>query len=393
MIKKFFENKWTKRVFSIASAFYCAGVFWLCYFALFFDMEIKSKGNLCVLITGISLIFLVVMLYTRKQIITRLSSLLLIPALLPVILYYFGEWSMIIPIAATSLIIFLLSGVGEGMKTAFGTGYLLLYIFGSLGYFLINSMFVTVTNSETVRASISPSGNYRCYIVNIHDTSSGSTTVYVEPNNADRDYKFATFRIRNFERACYVERPMIEGDITLEWKQQARSEITAYLKSISDTIVIHLSESQLGMLGYTYNSKLVLTDLEPIDFKNLGRQKGETVTLESLSNAQLAQFKFGRTAEGEYYILNPAPELVNEMKAEPGEKIYIKDISSKWKDKYFVAKDDTVMLSSLSELQLDMLGVPAIGDVLYFNGQPCFRYYVAVLENYFDTDHKKLALF
>ncbi len=36
---------------------------------------------------------------------------------------------------------------------------------------------------------------------------------------------------------------------------------------------------------------------------------------------------------------------------------------------------------------------PESGDVLYFNGKPCFRYYVAVLENYFDLDHKSLSLF
>ena len=38
------------------------------------------------------------------------------------------------------------------------------------------------------------------------------------------------------------------------------------------------------------------------------------------------------------------------------------------------------------------LGVPEKGDVMYFNGEVCFRYYVAELEEYFDVDSRHFSL-
>ena len=50
------------------------------------------------------------------------------------------------------------------------------------------------------------------------------------------------------------------------------------------------------------------------------------------------------------------------------------------------------MLNTLTDEQLAMLGVPESGDVMTFNGKICFRYYVAVLENYFDVDDRSLSI-
>ena len=128
-MKNILANIWTKRVFSIFSGFYAFGACFLCYCSLFYTVEITSKSALCVLLSGISLFFLVIMIYTRKQLITTLSSFVILPAMLPVILFYFGEWHLIIPIVAVGIIIFLMSGAGEALKTTLGTIFLLLYIF------------------------------------------------------------------------------------------------------------------------------------------------------------------------------------------------------------------------------------------------------------------------
>ena len=104
--------------------------------------------------------------------------------MLPVVLLYFGEWGLIIPIVIVGIVILLLSGAGEGMKTAIATIILLLYIFGALGYFLFTSFFVAATKEEVIDTGVSPSGAYRYRIVNTEDTSNGSTAIYVEPNTA-----------------------------------------------------------------------------------------------------------------------------------------------------------------------------------------------------------------
>jgi hypothetical protein len=388
-MKTFFSNIWTKRAASLLSGFYCFAVCFLCYCSLYYSIEIGSNITICLLATGISLLFLIAMIYSRKQIITRIVSVVLLPAMLPVVLFYFGQWYLIIPIVATSLVIFLLSGLGEGAKTAFGTAFLLIYIFGSLGYFLVTSLFMPSTNKKEVALSVSPSKLYRCSVVNVNDSSKGSTSVYVEPNDKDYDFKFVKFKLHSLERTVHMERP-INANVKIEWAQKTRQEITTELNALSPNIIVHLKESQLEALGYTYNDKLKMCDLTAHQYNLLGLPNGSDVYLSQLTDEQLALFKIAKDKKG-YYLTKPCKEILDDMHKDANDKIYFQDMSSAWKSEYCVEKDDSVLLSSLTDENLAMLGVPENGDVLYYNGEVCFRYYVAILEDYFDFDNKTVA--
>ena len=159
-MKKFLDNIWTKRGASLISGLYAAAACYLCYCSIFYNIEVSSPGLLCLLVSGVSLFCLVIMLYSRKQVITRIASVIILPAMLPVVLMYFGQWELIIPIIITGICILLLSGSGEGFKTAFGTIFLLMYIFGALGYFLITSFFVTASKTTEIFASNHKNGKY-----------------------------------------------------------------------------------------------------------------------------------------------------------------------------------------------------------------------------------------
>lgn len=392
-MKKFFANIWTKRVVSLISAGYTFLVCYLCYCSIFYDIEVASRASLCLLVTGVSLGVLVTMLYTRKQILTRLSSFIILPAMLPVVLLYFGEWGLIIPIIATGIVILLLSGAGEGVKTAFGTIFLLMYIFGALGYFLITSFFITSSKTETVVSGVSPSQQYRYYVINTEDSSNGSTAVYVEPNYADMHYPFTTFTLKNIERRVYLERPLAET-VDVQWTTQTRQEITAQLNAISENIIIHLSEDKLEKLGYTYDSKLALTGLTTEQKKAVGRTASdiEDILLDTLTPEQLAYFDIGKSADGRYYVLTPPTELLEKLKKGAGETVYFSEMNSDWQAEYSVTKDDSVLLNSLTDENLAMLGVPESGDVMLYNGKVCFRYYVAVIDDYFDVDERSFSI-
>jgi hypothetical protein len=348
--------------------------------------------SLCLSVIAVSFVALVIMLYSRKMFLTKLSSVLILPAMLPVVLFYFGEWEMIIPIIVTGICILLLSGAGEGFKTAFGTIFLLMYIFGALGYFLITSFFVTSTESVTVESGVSPSGLYRYSIINTEDTSNGSTSVSVEPNDADVSFPFVTFQLKNIDRVVYLERPIAENPV-VEWTTQTRSEITAELNSISDTISVHLTEDQLEELGYTYDNKLVLSELNSTQKESIGKTSSdiESVPLDELTDDQLLGFGIGRNSSGRYYILNPSAELLEEVDKKTGETVYVSEMSSDEQSEYNIEKDDSVLLSTLSDDDLAMIGVPESGDVMTYNGKVCFRYYVAILEDYFDVDDRTLS--
>ncbi len=392
-MSKFLANVWTKRVASLVSGLYAFAACYLCYFSIYFDIEVTSRASLCLLVTGVSIFALVFMLYSRKQIITRISSCIILPAMLPVVLLYFGEWGLIIPVVATGIIILLLSGAGEGTKTAFGTIFLLLYIFGALGYFLFTSFFVTASKTQTVAEGVSTSGKYRYTVINTEDSSNGSTAVYVEPNDADITYPFVVFSLKNIERIVNLDRPMQE-QAEVQWITQTRQEITAHLNTLSDEISVHLNESQLEQLGYTYDNKLALTGLTGEQKRAIGKSVSDidTVYLDTLTAEQLAVFSIGKDSAGRYYVLEPMPELLEQTGRSASETFYFNELSSAWQEEYNVTKDDSVLLSSLTDEQLAMLGVPESGDVMLFNGKVCFRYYVAELEEYFDVDDRSLSI-
>ena len=86
-MKKFFANIWTKRVVSLLSAAYAFMACFLCYCSLFYSIDVHSNAGVCLMTTGISLIGLVAMLYSRKQIITKIASFVILPAMLPFVLF------------------------------------------------------------------------------------------------------------------------------------------------------------------------------------------------------------------------------------------------------------------------------------------------------------------
>ncbi len=432
-MSKFFANVWTKRVVAVLSIVYMLFVCRLCYFSIFYDMHINDRVSTCLAVSGVSLAALIVMLYTRHQILTRIASFVILPAMLPVVLLYFGEWGLIIPIIAAGIIILLLSGAGEGIKTALATIILLMYIFGALGYFLFSTFFVASVKEQVVDTGVSPSGTYRYRVVNTEDTSNGSTAVYVEPNYADVKNTFATFTLKNQEHIVYMNRP-VQSKVDISWTTQNRQEITDKLNSISDEIEVTVTDAELKRLGYTYDNKLMLSNLSASRKFALGLTASDVdpVPLDSLNAEQLDFFGIGKEADGRYYILDPDPLVVEKNGTDPGERIYFSEIKPKALKiynrlnvdpptgiTYFnVTKSHTVMLNTLTDAQLADLGVSESGDVMLLSSSKMvvaeedknkedavpteevvtaqdkivFRYYVAELEDYFDVNSRRLTL-
>ncbi|MCI5794396.1 MAG: hypothetical protein MR022_05580 [Ruminococcus sp.] len=405
-MNNFLGNIWTKRVVAVLSLLYALAVCRLCYFSIFYEIHVRDRVSLCLTVTVVSIIALVAMLYTRKQVITRIASFIILPAMLPVVLLYFGEWGMIIPIIITGVTILLLSGAGEGGKTAVGTIVLLMYIFGALGYFVFTSFFVSSAKETLVEKGTSPSGRYRYTVINTEDTSNGSTAVYVEPNYADEDFPFVNFTLKSMDRVVYRVRPIAE-EIDIEWTTQSRQDVTQQIEAISDNIEITLTDDELKQLGYTYDNKLTLSDVD-IDMKlqiGLDGSNVDPILLDSLNDEQLAVFGIGRDQNERYYILSPSAEVIDSAGAGSGKKIYFSEIDSdtiekfqsEYLDEYYdykfkVTKDRTVLLNTLTDEQLKSFGVSDQSDVMTFNGKVCFRSYVAEIEDYYDVDSRHLSI-
>lgn len=271
-----------------------------------YTVSVPNRPILAITLSLIGILVISSMLYSRKHFLTKFSCMLLLPCLLPTVLLNFHEWALIIPLAATCLLMFFFSGVAETPKTIFGTVYLLLYVLGSLGYFLAVSLLSTASTSTLIESRVSDSGSYRYSLINTEDSSGGSTKVTISPNDMDINFSVISFLAEDYERTVYIERP-IQNEISLEWKTVSRQEVTSELKEISDRVTVALSKETKVSLGYSEDAD-----------------------------------------------------------------VYIRDLSDK---------------------KLKELGVPDKTDVLYLNGEPCFRSYIAVLEEYFSSTERVSSVF
>lgn len=402
-MKAFFSNVWTKRFVSLIAALYTVGVCGLAYFSIFYSIHVDDRLSLCLVVSAVSVIALILMLYTRKQILTRISSFLILTAMIPVVVLYFNEKALLIPIVITGVLILLLSGAGEGTKTVIGTVILLFYIFAALGYFLFTSFFVTTAKTDTIKSDISPSGKYRYEIVNTEDTSNGSTSVIIAPNYADVVYPFVTFRLKNMEHTVYNVRPMCE-EISVEWQEQKRADITKDLNEVSKDIEIEVTRSEYETLGYTLDNAFQVAEVNIYKLFEAGFTASDVspIKLDTMDDNQLAVFDIGRDASGMYYVLDPTAELLDYAEVS---KVYLNELDAKGIEifnnshldelgyTFFeLEKNYSVQLSDLSDEQLASIGISETGDVLVFNGKVCFRYYVAEVENYFDINSRKFSL-
>lgn len=363
-MSKFFSNIWTKRAVSILSPFYCVPFVYLSYLSVFYEMSVINPTTICIMLSAIGVFALVTMLYTRKQLLTIVTSLVMLPALLPAVLLYFGEWHVLIPMLVVALVIFFFSGLGETAKTVYGTIFVLLYLLGSLVYFLFTTLFAPSTVSKVIEQGKSPSGDYRYEVINTIDSSDGSTTVMIEPNTMDKDMDMVYFSIRGMERTVYLKRPMQEAP-KIEWKTEKRADITRKINAISRDVEVTLSDNQMKLLGLAAY-EVTYSDSSPIKMMPDDYHSIEV----TLTAAQMEALNTDR----EVYKLDELSE--NALKKL---RISVKNLK-------------TVKLSDLKDADLAKLGIPEHGDVMYCNGKPMFRYYVAILEEYFDISKRELGL-
>ena len=111
----------------------------------------------------------------------------------------------------------------------------------------------------------------------------------------------------------------------------------------------------------------------------------DPIPLDDLTENQLSVFGIAKTPNGRYYVTDPDEELIDDL------KVYFDLMDSKQRKQFYVSKDRSVLLNSLSDTQLDALGITDEGDVMKFNGKTVFRYYVAELDDYYDVDSRKLS--
>lgn len=191
-IKKIVTNKWFILAVSIFCSAYTVCLIYFAYAVFFYDIAYADKTMFAVIYSAFSLLSGLLFFYTRRSFITCIISMINMVMFFPTLLLDWGNWPLLIPAAMVTLFGFFCCKMNDTVKTVFGTIFLLMYILGSIAFFLIMNVF-TVTTVDTLLTPpggiVSPSENFRCYVLDVKNKSSGKVAVYVQPNKLDEDLK------------------------------------------------------------------------------------------------------------------------------------------------------------------------------------------------------------
>ncbi|MBR5405078.1 MAG: hypothetical protein IK107_02165 [Oscillospiraceae bacterium] len=352
---------------SFLTIFYLRGVLRLAYYSLFYRLEIpaEQRKHYCVLISLALLGWGLLMLFTRRQIITRIVIMLAMPLYFPIFLFNYKHLVLIVPLAVMAAITYLASGTGEGPKTILGAVFLTIYVLGAFVFLSGQSVLKPQITEYTVERGSSQTGNYRYATVVVDDRAEGHTYIELEPNTLDIQYDNSVWRAKGYGKTVYLARPRRKFDAV--WSVKPRAEITRELLLINPSVTFDLNAAQIKTLGldknYTKEYKLTSLSskqrmkLKKVLKKDLKDSTAEELGVEVMKDDAKVTLTFGQMIE-----LGLKPVLEQR-------------------------------LANLSDENLAALGVPEQNDVLTINGKVVFRQYVAVLERTFEKSNRSMTAF
>ncbi len=354
---------------SFLSLLYFKGVLRLAYYSMFYRLEIpeESKKTYCFLVTLVCIFFGAVMLFTRRQIVTRVVIMCAMPFYLPILLFNYQHLVLLVPLMLMVVITFLASGSGEGVKTILGAVFLSLYILGAFVFMTVQSLLRPAIEETVIKRDVTPKGAFRYSVVQVLDQGNGNTYVSIEPNTADIDYSHSKWFAKGFAKEVYQERPLSEK-FDIEWKTQTRSEITRELITHNPSTVFTLDAEQIKLLGL-----------------DAGYQKEYTIG--ALSRRQRHKLGYGSNDDK---IDTKLAKLLRITLKDPEETVTLN-----FEQMIDLGLSPTYeqRLSRMTDENLATLGVPEENEVLYVNGKVVFRQYVAVLERTFSEGSRDLTAF
>ena len=355
-------------LFSLLTLLYFKGIVKMAYYSMFYRLDIPEdgRGTYCFLISCVCLLFGILMLFTRRQIVTRLVIMCSMPFYLPIILFNYRHLVLLIPLFIMVFITYLASGTSEGPKTIFGAMFLMMYILGAFVFLTVQSMLRPAIEETVVERGVTPGGAYRYSIVQVLDQGDGNTYVSVEPNTKDVEFGHSKWYAKGYSKTVYLERPL--DVFQAEWTTKTRSEITRELITNNPSTTFELNSDQMRLLGLDegYSKEYAIGDLSRSQRHKLGY--GDNTDPIDTRLRRL----FGVTLVDPEYTVTLSFDKMVEIGLNPTYE---------------------QRLSRMTDEDLALLGVPEENEVLIVNGKVVFRQYVAVLERFFWDSNRDMAAF
>lgn len=256
-MKDFISNPWVKRAVSIFNLAYFAVICMFTFATFIYDIQfVEGKEvSFFVIYFIASVLFMTLMVYSRREVITKLVSVALPPVCFCLILFNWGNWILIVPPFVVALVMFFASGVRETAKVVLGTIYLLLYVLGLVGFFVLRMLFggssvetpldrnlqenedvynlykgqqfaklVEFTKDDNI---ISPDGKYKIVLYDVQDNDKGRIKICVVPYGQDVELKFFTLKQKGIEKT--VSNKGTRGTVPeFGWEKDDKGNLRVY---------------------------------------------------------------------------------------------------------------------------------------------------------------------
>lgn len=223
----FFKNVWFRRAVALLCWGYTALMLWVAWLNFGFFFEFENPTPLFVLYLFVNISALGLMIFTRKQMFTKINSYVLPPIIFAIVIFGFGNWYMIAPPLVVMIVVFFVNNSNETLKTVLGTMYLLMYVVGVVGYIGVRMFMgdisftgVDLTRRDPAYEKLSESGDYRL-VRYINDTNERKTmSYYVEYTGDDVEIPLGlckkVFGCKHVHTATYQNR----SEDIVEWSTQ-----------------------------------------------------------------------------------------------------------------------------------------------------------------------------
>ncbi len=222
---RFINNKWFRFGVSLLSLAYPAFLIFVAWIVMGFFLEPTHEGALFTLYIFINVIFGGIMLFTRKQIITKMCAMITPLISFAILLLGFGNWFIIIPPIIVGVLIFFLCSVGETTKIVLGTIYLIMYVVGVLVYLTFQMLFGNISlmdvdlSMRSTTYNYSPDGQYRIVTyVEPEKDERRTVSFYLEKTEGDIELPFVN--CRKVMGSIHLITSDYSKPAKLEWKKE-----------------------------------------------------------------------------------------------------------------------------------------------------------------------------
>lgn len=285
-MRDFISNPWVKKAVSVFNLAYFAIICMFTFATFLYDIEFTQGKEVAFFVVYFisSIMFLLLMIYSKQEIITRVISVAMPVVCFALILFNWGDWILIVPPLAVTIIMFFVSGVHATTKVVLGTIYLLLYVLGIVGFIVMRMLFggssvITVLDKDLEKNNeevynlykgkqfeklveytkdenvISPDGKYRIVLYDVQDNDKGRIKIAVVPYGQDSKLNYFTLKQKGIEKT--ISSKGTRGTVPeFGWEKDDKS----------DNYKVYYTLSPGGKTGYSTIAQNTMPEKQYFDF-------------------------------------------------------------------------------------------------------------------------------